>query len=77
LIALGSLPAGALSAPTALVNALEAAGAGALVIDPVLFQKHHGLQGCSELRDVLLDRGWEQLVYSVFDGGRCIAAFVK
>jgi hypothetical protein len=77
LIALSSLPADALSSPAALVNTLEAAGVGALVIDPVLFQKYQGLQGCSELRDVLLDRGWEQLVYSVFDGGRCIAAFVK
>jgi hypothetical protein len=77
LIALSSLPADALSAPVELVNALEAAGVGALVIDPFLFQKNQGLKGCPELRDVLVSRGWEQLGYAVLHGGRCIAAFVK
>ena len=76
-IALGSLPADQLSSPVNLVNALEAAGVGAIIIDPFLIQKNQGLQGCPELRDAFLKRGWQQLAYSVKDGGHCIAAYAK
>lgn len=76
-IALGSLPADQLSSPENLVNALEAAGVDALVIDPFMTQKNRGLQGCPELRDALLKSGWQQLAYSVEDNGHCIAAYAK
>jgi hypothetical protein len=77
LIVLGSLPADQLSSPVNLVNALETAGVGALIIDQFLIQKNQGLQGCPELRDAFLKRGWQQLAYSVKDGGHCIAAYAK
>jgi hypothetical protein len=77
LIALGSLSADQLSSPENLVNALDAAGVGALVVDPFLIQKNKGLQGCSELRDALIKGGWQQLAYSVEENRRCIAAYAK
>ena len=77
IISVASLPVDALSTPKKLVDAVEAEGASAVIIDPFMIIKYPGLKGCSELRDVFLNRGWQQLVYSVVTGERCIAAYIR
>ncbi|WAR46605.1 hypothetical protein [Methylomonas rapida] len=65
------------STPEKLADGLEMTGARALIVDPYMLTKYPGLLGCPELRNVLLERGWQQLAYSVRSNGGCIAAYAK
>ncbi len=76
-IAFDSLGKDALTQPYVFAKALDAAGATTVIIDPFVFQKHPGLQGCGLVRDALLSLGWEQLAYRVQDDDKCIAAYIK
>jgi hypothetical protein len=77
LVDISSLPKAAMASSESLVDALQYAGASALIIDPYMSQKYPNLGGCPELRDAFLKRGWRQLNYSMVDNGQCIAAYIK
>lgn len=77
ILALSSMPEREFSTPQTLVDALNEAGVYALVIDPFLIQKHPGLRSCPDLRDALLNNGWEQLAYTIGEGGRCVAGYMR
>lgn len=77
ILALGSMPEREFTTPQTLVDALNEAGVYAMVIDPFLIQKHPGLRSCPDLRDALLNNGWEQLAYTIGESGRCVAAYMR
>ena len=74
---IASLNSASFDNPINFVNALEAAGVTAAVVDPFLIPNHPNLQSCSSIRDAFLKNGWEQLSYLVQEDSRCVTSYVK
>jgi len=76
-VEIGLLPETARETPQSLIDALDKAGAKALIIDPYMPQKFPGLGGCQQMQNALLKQGWQELTYAIRDDGKCIGAYRK